>query len=101
MSDLPAEIGCSRRCLTERSRAEVGLPPKTVARLIRFDHICRRLRGAPARWAEIAVDAGYCDQSHLNREFRELAGTTPGDFIARCIPGGGVVGDEVPFLQDE
>jgi AraC-like DNA-binding protein len=100
VSDLAAEIGCSRRYLTERFRAEVGLPPKTVARLTRFEHVCRRLRGEPAHWAEIAVDAGYCDQSHLNREFRELAGTTPGDFIARCIPHGGVVGDEVPFLQD-
>jgi AraC family transcriptional regulator len=42
---------------------------------------------------EIAYAAGYCDQSHLNREFRALAGTTPSDFIARLTPAGGIVGD--------
>jgi AraC-like DNA-binding protein len=90
---LARELGCSRRYLSARFRAEVGLPPKTVARLIRFEHVCRRLRREPARWAEIAADAGFADQPHLNREFRELAGTTPSDFVARCILGGGVVGD--------
>jgi AraC-like DNA-binding protein len=58
------------------------------------------LEAEPARWADIALAAGYCDQSHLNRDFRELAGTTPSDFLARQIPGGGVVGDEIPFVQD-
>jgi AraC-like DNA-binding protein len=48
---------------------------------------------AHPRWGEVAHAAGYCDQSHLNREFRELAGTTPSDFVRRLIPEGGVVGD--------
>jgi AraC-like DNA-binding protein len=90
---LAAEVGCSRRYLSERFRAEVGLSPKTAARLIRFESVCRRMRVAPGRWADIAADAGFSDQPHLNREFRDLAGTTPGDFLARCIPGGGVIGD--------
>ena len=32
-------------------------------------------------------------QLTLNREFRELAGTTPSDFVRRLIPDGGVIGD--------
>jgi AraC-like DNA-binding protein len=99
VEQLCAELGCSRRYLSERFRTEVGLPPKTVARLIRFEHVCRRLRSDPAAWAEIAADAGYSDQPHLNREFRELAGTTPSDFVARLLPSG-VVGDDLPFVQD-
>jgi AraC-like DNA-binding protein len=95
---LAASLGCSSRYLTGRFQAEVGMPPKTVARLIRFEHVCRRLRAQPARWAEIAAEAGFSDQPHLNREFRDLAGTTPSDFLARCIPDGGVVGDEVGAL---
>ena len=91
---LAASLGCSRRYLTGRFQAEVGMPPKTVARLIRFEHVCRRLRARPGRWAEIAAHAGFSDQPHLIREFRELAGTTPSDFLARCIPDGGVVGDD-------
>ncbi len=81
-------------------REQVGLTPKTAARVLRFRSLCRRLDAEPVRWAEIAYDCGYADQSHLIREFRKLAGTTPTDFLARRIPGGGVIADEVTFVQD-
>jgi AraC-like DNA-binding protein len=90
---LAAEIGCSRRYLSEAFRRQVGLPPKTAGRLMRFQHVRRRIEHSPAHWSDVAYAAGYADQSHLNREFRELAGTTPGDFVRRLIPGGGIVGD--------
>lgn len=48
----------------------------------------RLLETEPVRWADIAYHCGYCDQSHLNGDFRDLAGTTPGDFIARQLRGG-------------
>jgi len=97
---LATELGCSRRYLTERFTAEVGLAPKTIARQIRFACVCARVRERPAAWAQLAVEAGYYDQAHLNRDFRELAGTTPTDFLARLLPSGGVVGDGLPFVQD-
>ena len=98
---LATEIGCSRRYLHRGFREQVGLGPKTVARLIRFGAVRRRIERAPARWADVAYECGYADQSHLNRDFRELAGTTPADFVTRLLPGyGGVMGDGVPFVQD-
>ena len=101
IESLAAQIGCSRRYLHARFREQVGLGPKTVARLIRFAAVRRRIENAPARWADVAYECGYADQSHLNRDFRELAGTTPGDFVTRLLPGyGGVMGDGVPFVQD-
>lgn len=93
ITGLAAELGCSRRYLTSRFSAEVGLGPKAVARQVRFAGVCERLARAPKRLAEIAAAAGYYDQAHLNRDFRELAGVTPTEFVARLIPGGGVVGD--------
>jgi AraC-like DNA-binding protein len=90
---LAAELGCSRRYLRDGFLRQVGLPPKTVGRLLRFQHVRERIQGAPERWSEVAYAAGYADQSHLNREFRELAGTTPTEFVRRLIPEGGVVGD--------
>ncbi len=90
---LAREIGCSRRYLSARFREQTGLPPKTVARLMRFQRVRGQIEGDPSGWAQIASNAGYCDQSHLNREFRELAGITPSEFIARQMPGGGIVGD--------
>lgn len=83
---LAAELGCSKRHLSVRFREQVGRPPKTVARLLRFERVQRLLAADPLSWADIAYECGYCDQSHLNRDFRELAGTTPGVFIARRIP---------------
>jgi len=97
---LAAELGCSRRYLAARFAEQVGLPPKSIARLLRFESVRRRLAANPVRWADIAHDCGYCDQSHLNRDFGDLAGTTPTDFLARQIPGGGVIGDEFPIVQD-
>lgn len=90
---LAAEIGCSRRYLSARMGAELGLPPKTLARLVRFHAVRERIARRPEPWAAVAAAAGYADESHLHRDFRAFAGTTPGDFVARLLPTGGVIGD--------
>jgi AraC-like DNA-binding protein len=88
---LADELGWSHRRLIARFREQIGLTPKTLARVIRFDHAVTALR-TPARreLAEIALDCGYFDQAHLNRDFRELAGTTPSAFVAAGLESGGV-----------
>jgi AraC-like DNA-binding protein len=75
IEELAREVGWSRRHLAEKFRAETGLAPKAAARVIRFEGACDRLR-RPARpsLAEVAADAGYVDQAHLARDFRDLAG---------------------------
>ena len=93
---LATDLGCSRRHLARRFREEVGLAPKTFARVLRFGRVTRRLRGAqPGRLAEIAQDCGYYDQAHLNRDFRQFAQLTPTEYTARLIDVGlgGVSGD--------
>lgn len=100
IESLAARLGWSRSRLSREFRAQVGLPPKTVARIIRFADVRCRLEAEPVRWADVAYDCGYSDQSHLIRDFRELAGTTPTDFLARRVAGGSVVGDGVTFVQD-
>ena len=93
VAELAAELGCSRRYLLTRFREQVGLPPKLVARLLRFADVRQRIERGPRDWADIAFAAGYADQSHLVREFQQLAGTTPTEFVARLMPGGGLRGD--------
>lgn len=89
--ELVTDVGWSHRRLIARFREEVGFTPKTVARVIRFDCACRALRDPERSLGEIAHECGYFDQAHLNRDFRELAGTTPADLRAATVESGAVV----------
>ncbi|MFG2612086.1 AraC family transcriptional regulator [Streptomyces anulatus] len=75
---IAAELGWSRRYLTERFRGEVGLSPKTFARVLRFEH-AHELAAAqdPLPWADVASVSGYADQAHLVRDWREFTNRTP------------------------
>ena len=68
----------SRKHLAYRFRFEIGLGPKAVARIVRFNRATGLAQdGQKTDWADVAAACGYADQAHLVREFRELAGTTP------------------------
>lgn len=92
---LACELGWSHRRLIARFREQVGLPPKLMARILRFDRATALVRdGTDMGWAELAAHCGYYDQAHLIRDFHQFAGTTPADYAARVAPGGaGVIGD--------
>jgi len=61
----------------------VGLSPKHFARIGRV----RAVLAAPrVRWADVAVAAGYYDQSHMTAEFRHLMGVPPAAYAAGQRP---------------
>ncbi|KXK58315.1 hypothetical protein AWW66_30490 [Micromonospora rosaria] len=71
VSGLAAATNCSERSLERGFREQIGLPPKTVGRVVRFQRALRLLvSGRPA--AEVAAACGYYDQAHLTREFSAL-----------------------------
>jgi AraC-like DNA-binding protein len=91
VADLAAETGWSDRHLRARFGAEIGLPPKAAARVIRFSRARRILHrraaaGEPFRLAELAVSCGYFDQAHLDREFGLLAGCSPTTWVCTELP---------------
>lgn len=75
---IASEIGCSRKHLAARFADQVGIGPKAVSRIVRFNR-AERLSHEVERigWADLAAECGYADQAHLVREFRDLAGATP------------------------
>jgi AraC-like DNA-binding protein len=73
---LADEVGWSRKRLSARFRAQLGITPKRAARLMRFDHAARLLAAGHAA-AGVAAESGYVDQSHLHREVKSFAGLTP------------------------
>jgi AraC-like DNA-binding protein len=79
VGELAAELGWSRKRIVARFRDEIGLPPKAVARLLRFEH-ARELAGTMS-WGELAFECGFSDQSHLIAEFRRITGRTPETFL--------------------
>jgi AraC-like DNA-binding protein len=73
--------GCTPAQFIRRFEQAVGLTPKRFARVLRLGVLLPGLvRCGPRDWAQIAAGAGYFDQSHLIREFRQLAGMAPGAY---------------------
>lgn len=70
--------GWSRQRFIARFNGEVGLTPKRYCRVLRFGAALDALaRCSGAALAQVALDGGYFDQSHLGNEFRRIAGITP------------------------
>jgi AraC-like DNA-binding protein len=81
-------LDCSHRHFIVRFSEAIGIAPKRYARLARFGRMLRRLERKPeTQWAELALDAGYADQAHFNRDFRAFAGISPGRY--RALGGSG------------
>jgi AraC-like DNA-binding protein len=73
---LAGELGWSRRHMSATVARELGMPPKALARILRFERAVARLREG-AGLAEVALDSGYYDQAHFNRDFKQFTGVTP------------------------
>jgi AraC-like DNA-binding protein len=91
IGELVAESGYSHGYLGRLCRRDLGLTPKQLSRLVRFQRFVERLRGATPTerptFARLAADLGYADQSHLVREVRRLTGgIRPSDLLDFLSP---------------
>lgn len=75
-------VGWSRRHLTTQITAEFGIGPKDAGQVLRFDRARKMMTAGHTLLTDIAAACGYADQSHLNREFRALAGTSPRQWLS-------------------
>jgi len=80
VEDLARECGWSRHHLGRRMREELGASPKLLSRMVRFRLALDMVRRSGRPLAEIAAAAGYSDQAHMNCDFREFTGRSPGSF---------------------
>ncbi|WP_291788207.1 AraC family transcriptional regulator [Cecembia sp.] len=74
-----ADHAClSLRQFERKCKERLGLSPKVYSRLIRFSNAYRLFeKSETPNWSEIAYTAGYYDQMHFIKDFKEFAGITP------------------------
>jgi AraC-like DNA-binding protein len=78
IGEIAVAAHVSSTYVAKRFKAVVGVTPKRLARGYRFTCTVLALDvAAPIDWASVAADAGYFDQAHFVREFREFTGLTP------------------------
>lgn len=84
VGDLVAASGVPARTLRARFRRELGMGPKRFSRIARLlRSLERALATESPDWLQLALTAGYCDQSHLVNEWGRLLGESPVRFLAR------------------
>jgi AraC-like DNA-binding protein len=105
---MAARANLSGRQLRRLFVAQVGLGPKQLGRILRFQRaMALGLGAARPDWAGIAVDCGYADQAHLVHEFGALAGCSPGRLDSRTAgsaakaPGDGAAAIAAGVAKDD
>ncbi len=98
--DIAADIGWSERHLRTQFTIEIGLSPKTAARVVRFHRARRVLQRNVGRGrsdvAGVAAKCGYFDQAHLVRDWQQFTGLAPTDWIAHEHRNVQVTGGDEP-----
>lgn len=93
ITDVAAELGWSRRHLTQQFTAEYGLAPKTMAGILRLERsVAMMKRPDRPSLGDIAAACGYADQAHMNRDWQRFVGRSPTAWLA---------GEQLPFVQDQ
>ena len=82
IDQLALDAGISGRQLERRFLREVGLGPKLLSRILRFQQVFRAVERCDGAWASVAVECGYYDQAHLIRDFNQFAQQTPAVLFA-------------------
>jgi len=81
---LAARLGVSDRQLRRRFAASVGVGPRELGRIVRLQGLLAAARrDLSAGWTQLALDAGYYDQSHMIGDFRRWAGESPARHLSR------------------
>jgi AraC-like DNA-binding protein len=67
---------------TTQFKSYLGVTPKRVARIYRFARLILSVDALhPVDWSELAHAAGYYDQAHFSKEFKDFTGLTPTAYL--------------------
>ncbi|MCG3137643.1 MAG: hypothetical protein HJJLKODD_01492 [Phycisphaerae bacterium] len=93
--ELAGELGISQKHLINLFKRHVGVTPKAMERLTRFQCVLRRLEQSQTlAWPLLAQHCGYYDQAHFIKEFQNFAGLTPTTYLTEK-------GEYLNFMPDD
>ncbi|USG64364.1 helix-turn-helix transcriptional regulator [Brevibacillus ruminantium] len=76
---LSEKLGYSERKVRRTFQKELGISPKELLDILRFQYMLREMKkGVPSRLTDLALNYGFYDQPHFNRNFKRFYGLTPG-----------------------
>ncbi len=81
VTELAHDLGLSTRQLERGFQIHVGLSPKLLARIIRFQKVFKAIEENPHGWSNVALSCGYYDQAHLIHDFKAFSGRNPSAFL--------------------
>jgi AraC family transcriptional regulator len=77
LAELSREVGVHPVHIARTFRRAYGETIGEHLRKLRVELVARRLESTDTPLADLALEAGFTDQSHLTRVFKRLTGTTP------------------------
>ena len=81
-AEMAERVGLSQRRFIQIFRDEVGLTPKLLCRVQRFQEVIKMIGTRDTvDWLDIALSCGYYDQSHFIHEFQEFSSLTPREYL--------------------
>lgn len=80
LQQVQEQIGISERSLERYFKEYIGLSPKFYCRIIRFAYIFSLVNQGTIDWSDVSFLAGFYDQSHFIKNFKEFTGEEPSTY---------------------
>lgn len=97
LAHVETSTGLTLRQIERKFARQVGISPKTFARVMRFSAATTAAERSPVPdWGRIAAEFGFADQPHLTREFKSICGLTPTSYHDEMR----AAATDVGFVQD-
>jgi len=87
VQELVKLIGFSERQLERKFKQQVGITPKLLSRIVRFQKFVAQSRSSKdMNLADASISCGYFDQSHFTRDFMKFSGVSPRNYLSSSHP---------------
>lgn len=81
---LANTLGISQKHLISLFDKHVGLTPKLLSRILRFQSVLQTIeQSRKIEWSTIVYECGYYDQAHFIKDFQEFSGMNPSMYLTQ------------------